>query len=120
MAEGHFLKNSTPVQNRVVRSSIIWTHFRTVLLKTIYQLSRFPPMPSATTETLRARVERLRTELVDLAFTLDVRGSCAAADVAMTTAARLAELCEELSPPHREANLNTRPALMSRFGALVR
>lgn len=51
-----------------------------------------PPMP-----VLLDRLAALRTELVDLAHDLDVRGDCAAADVAMTTSARLAELCEEFS-----------------------
>jgi hypothetical protein len=38
---------------------------------------------------------RLRTELVEAAYALDLRGQQQAADVAMTTAARLAELREE-------------------------
>jgi hypothetical protein len=45
---------------------------------------------------LRQKLDRLRTELVELAYTLDTRGRAEAADVAMTTAARIGELCEEL------------------------
>lgn len=48
------------------------------------------------------KVDQLRRELVDLAFTLECRGRLDAADVAMTTSARLAELCDEAartSPP---------------------
>lgn len=43
------------------------------------------------------RLAALRVDLVDLAYDLDVRGNRAAADVAMSIAARLAELCEEFS-----------------------
>jgi hypothetical protein len=43
------------------------------------------------------KLDRLRTELVDLAFTLECRGRLDAADVAMTTSARVGELCEELA-----------------------
>jgi hypothetical protein len=42
------------------------------------------------------KLDRLRTELVELAYTLDVRGRLDAADVAMTTSARIGELCDEL------------------------
>lgn len=41
------------------------------------------------------KLEGLRAELGELAFALDREGSRAAADVAMDTAARLAELCVE-------------------------
>ena len=54
-------------------------------------------MPSVSTHVLLAKLGALRTELVEPAFVLDRRGSCAAADVAMTTAAQLTELCEEFS-----------------------
>ncbi|WP_404423740.1 hypothetical protein [Nibricoccus sp. IMCC34717] len=59
-----------------------------------------PPAPVETFANytlLLTQIAALRTEFVDLAFELDVRGSFEAADVAMTTAARLAELCEEFS-----------------------
>jgi hypothetical protein len=56
-------------------------------------------MNGTATPALLGRLAALRVELVDLAFDLDVRGSCAAADVAMTTSARLAEICEEFSAP---------------------
>lgn len=39
-----------------------------------------------------SELDRLRVELVELAFTLDRRGQCEAADVATMVAARLAEL----------------------------
>jgi len=45
---------------------------------------------------VREKLEELRTELVDLAFALDRRGQAEAADVAILTSARLAELCTEL------------------------
>ena len=44
---------------------------------------------------LRERLHALRTELVDLAFTLECRGQMEAADVANATSARLQELCDE-------------------------
>jgi hypothetical protein len=53
-------------------------------------------MPAADTLTIQAKLDAFRTELVDLAFTLDRQGRPDAADVAMTTAARVGELCEEL------------------------
>lgn len=44
---------------------------------------------------LPGKLVALRGELIELAFELDRRGSGDAADVAMTTAARLEELCTE-------------------------
>lgn len=46
---------------------------------------------------VRVQLDRLRAELVELAFQLDRRGRPEAADVAMTTSARLAELGEALA-----------------------
>jgi hypothetical protein len=43
------------------------------------------------------KLDQLRTELVELAYTLDTRGQPDAADVAITTSARIGELCEELA-----------------------
>jgi hypothetical protein len=43
------------------------------------------------------KLDQLRTELVELAYTLDTRGKRDAADVAITTSARIGELCEELA-----------------------
>jgi hypothetical protein len=43
------------------------------------------------------KLDQLRTELVELAYTLDTRGQLDAADVAMTTSARIGELCAELA-----------------------
>ncbi|HXA80667.1 MAG TPA: hypothetical protein VNV14_05280 [Opitutaceae bacterium] len=53
-------------------------------------------MPKAKTNPLLKKLDQLRTELVELAFTLDSRGRFDASDVAMTTSARVGELCEEL------------------------
>ena len=44
---------------------------------------------------LLKRLHELRTDLVDLAFALERRGQMEAADVAITTSARLQELCDE-------------------------
>ena len=44
---------------------------------------------------LLERLHALRTDLVDLAFTLECRGQMEAADVAIATSARLQELCDE-------------------------
>lgn len=44
---------------------------------------------------LVTKLETLRAELHERAFALDRAGSREAADVAMDTAARLAELCDE-------------------------
>ena len=57
------------------------------------------------------KLTELRAELVDLAFTLECRGHLDAADVAMTTSARVAELCEEflavgLAPCHAAIESN--------------
>ena len=60
-----------------------------------------------TTETLE-KLDHLRTELVDLAYTLDTRGQLHAADVAMMTSARIGELCEELAA---ERSSGLQPAL---------
>ena len=42
------------------------------------------------------KLDELRTELVDLAFTLERRGRHEAADVALTTSARVGEIHDEL------------------------
>ena len=49
-------------------------------------------------KTVAKKLDALRLELVELAFVLDQRGHIDAADVAMTTSARIQELSEELSP----------------------
>lgn len=54
-------------------------------------------MTESDLQAVFARLAQLRLELVDLAFTLECRGRLDAADVAMTTSARVAELCEELT-----------------------
>ena len=55
------------------------------------------PMTKTNIGAVLGKLDRLRTELVDLAFTLDCRSRFDAADVAMTTSARVGELCEELA-----------------------
>lgn len=52
-----------------------------------------------------SRLEELRAELADLAFTLEQRGEIAAADIAISTSVRLAELRDEI-----EAGRQTCPA----------
>jgi hypothetical protein len=51
-------------------------------------------MVEANTTEILDKLDRLRIELVELAYTLDTRGQRDAADVAMTTSARIGELCE--------------------------
>ena len=46
--------------------------------------------------SIRDKLAELRTQLVELAFVLERRGQAEAADVAITTSARLNELCDEL------------------------
>jgi hypothetical protein len=43
------------------------------------------------------KLDRLRTELVELAFDLERGGRLDAADVAISTSARVRELCDEIS-----------------------
>lgn len=49
-------------------------------------------MPPPILEALQA----LRTELVDLAYTLEVQGRLDAADLAVSTSLRISLLCDEL------------------------
>lgn len=68
--------------------------------------ARFPPAaarpgPVLSVEVayesgVKAKLERLRTDLIDLAFVLETRGRMEAADVALATSARVGELCDEL------------------------
>ncbi len=51
------------------------------------------PVPSP---AVFEKLDRLRTELVDLAFTLDRRGRPEAADVAMMISGRVSEIREEI------------------------
>ncbi|HEX2854040.1 MAG TPA: hypothetical protein VHO24_12440 [Opitutaceae bacterium] len=60
--------------------------------------------PSSAGPALRAlpgKLKALQLELVEMAFDLDLKGRLEAADLAMTTSARLGELCEEVEthPP---------------------
>ena len=54
-------------------------------------------MTEDTDNCVREKLEQLRTELADLAFTLECRGRLDAADVAIATSARIGELCDELA-----------------------
>jgi len=60
-------------------------------------------MPETTTHFILVKLDGLRAELVDLAFNLECRGQLDAADVAITTSARVAELREELTAVHSAA-----------------
>lgn len=51
----------------------------------------------AEVQAIARRLDRLRVELVDLAFELECRGKLDAADVANTTAAQVRELCAEFA-----------------------
>lgn len=48
-------------------------------------------------KTVGEKLDDLRLQLVELAVVLDRRGHFDAADVAMTTSARIGELCAELA-----------------------
>jgi hypothetical protein len=54
-------------------------------------------MSEVSAHAILEKLDQLRTELVDLAFTLEQRGRLDAADVAISTSARVGELCAELS-----------------------
>ncbi len=57
----------------------------------------------ATAEPLQARLDALRAELADLAFTLERRHRRDAADLALAVSARLGEFSEELRNDVRPA-----------------
>ena len=52
-------------------------------------------MTEANATDILEKLDRLRTDLVELAYSLDTRGRLDAADVAITTSARLQELCDQ-------------------------
>ncbi len=54
-------------------------------------------MTEDTAHCVLEKLERLRTELVDLAFALERRGRLDAADLAISTSARIGELCDEFA-----------------------
>lgn len=56
-------------------------------------------MACAETEKWLAKLSVFRTELADLAYSMDLRGRAEAADVALMASARIGEICEELQPP---------------------
>jgi hypothetical protein len=49
---------------------------------------------SSSMDELVRHLQQLRRELTDLAFELELKGQLAGADVAITTAARIAEVCD--------------------------
>lgn len=53
-------------------------------------------MTDTTSHALVTKLDRLRAELIELAYSLECRGQVEAADVAMTTSARIEELREEI------------------------
>jgi hypothetical protein len=53
-------------------------------------------MHAAHTDDIMEKLDALRTELADLAFTLDRRGRPDAADVALSVSARVGELRDEI------------------------
>ena len=73
-------------------------------------------MPSSTGLILE-KLDGLRTELVDLAFILECRGRLDAADVAMTTSARVAQLRDDLGATARISSPG--PAAMAGDGPRV-
>lgn len=56
------------------------------------------------------KLDRLRLDLVELAFAMDRQGNRDAADVAMTTSARIGELCAELARDGAPPGGGERPA----------
>lgn len=56
-------------------------------------------MKTADTRQLLTELEALRIELEALGFSLDSLGSREAADVALTTSARVGELCADYTSP---------------------
>lgn len=54
--------------------------------------------PSFPNDPLLEKLRRLRSELTELAFTLDTRGQAAAADTASSIAGRLDQLLENEPP----------------------
>ena len=54
-------------------------------------------MSEVSARVVLEKLDQLRTELVDLAFVLERGGRLDAADVAISTSARVGELCAELS-----------------------
>lgn len=66
-------------------------------MPTIEPLAAGVPRHAAHADDILAKLDALRTELADLAFTLDRRGRCDAADVALSVSARVAELRDEVA-----------------------
>lgn len=79
------------------------------------KLTGSPAMVETKVTVIVGKLDRLRTELIDLAVTLEGRGRLDAADVAMTTSARVGELCDELAAEQFTAKPNPSPAA-TRYG----
>ncbi|HZP60541.1 MAG TPA: hypothetical protein VFB27_09480 [Opitutaceae bacterium] len=52
-------------------------------------------MPETAFDDVLKKLDQLRLELIELAYTLECRGRFDAADVAMTTSVRVGELSDE-------------------------
>src|SRR5882757_7851319 len=57
-------------------------------------------MKHANAHIVLRKLDQLRTELVDLAFSLEKRGRRDAADIAIAVSSRVGELCEEITGSH--------------------
>jgi hypothetical protein len=68
-------------------------------------------MPDAKPHPVMRELDKLRTELVDLAFMLERRGRVDAADLAMSISARLGELCAGLSSNESQPDPRSAPEL---------
>jgi hypothetical protein len=55
-------------------------------------------MPASCDDLLLAKLTALRAELVEQAYVLERQGRIDAADVAIATSARIAEVCAERAP----------------------
>jgi hypothetical protein len=54
-------------------------------------------MKDDTTRVVLEKLDHLRGELAELAFTMECRGHLDAADVAIVTSARVTEICDEIA-----------------------
>ena len=68
-------------------------------------------MHAARSSVVLSKLDRLRTELVDLACELERHGRLDAADVAISTSTRVGELRDELAVPGASVELVSEPTL---------
>lgn len=66
------------------------------------------PVTRTDTDKWLEKLSVFRTELADLAFSMDRRGRAEAADVAMMAFARIGEICEELQAPRHDPSVDFR------------